>query len=190
MVLLATGAGEQKQLPRGPIQEYYSATWFPDGKRILFSGLEAGHQPRSYVQDLAGGLPRPITAEATMAALLSPDGKALATLNVGGFSLCPLDGERCNPILGVLDEDTLLQWSADGRFLYVRGTGDLVLRIYRVNLATGQRELWKDVTPPDPVGLIGIALDPGQVRITPDGKSYVYTYWSVFSDLFVAEKLK
>ena len=97
---------------------------------------------------------------------------------------------ECRPIPGVQDSDTLLRWSGDGRYIFVRGVGDLVLDIYRVNLLTGNREPWKRLTPPDPAGLIAIGGDPGQVLLTPDGNSYVYTYWSALSDLFVAKGLE
>ena len=66
-------------------------------------------------------------------------------------------------------EMSRLQWSADGRFLYVREAGNLVLRIYKLDLTTGNRQFWKESGPPDPSVLIDIGSDPGQVRMTPDG---------------------
>jgi len=45
---------------------------------------------------------------------------------------------------------------ATARYIFVRGVGDLVLDIYRVNLLTGNREPWKHLTPADPAGLIAI----------------------------------
>ena len=35
----------------------------PDGKRLLVAGFEEGKGQRVYVQDLAGGVPRPVTPE-------------------------------------------------------------------------------------------------------------------------------
>ena len=37
LVLLPTGPGEPRLLPRGDIQEYHYASWFPDGEQILFA---------------------------------------------------------------------------------------------------------------------------------------------------------
>ena len=191
LILLPTGAGRQKELPQGDIEEFYSAAWFPDGVHILLNAGEKDHQQRSYMQDITGGLPQPITAEASVVALLSPDGRAYAKYNIGGYSICPIHSDtECRPIPGVQDDDTLLRWSGDGRYIFVRGVGDLVLDIYRVNLLTGNREPWKRLTPADPAGLIAIGGDPGQVLLTPDGNSYVYTYWSALSDLFVAKGLE
>ena len=50
--LLPTGAGEPKELAKTGIA-INSATYFPDGKRILISGNEPGHGARLFVQDIA-----------------------------------------------------------------------------------------------------------------------------------------
>ena len=60
----------------------------------------------------------------------------------------------------------------------MREAGNLVLRIHKLDLSTRIRRFWKELTPPDPTVLIDIGSDPGQVRITPDGKSSAYTYWT------------
>ena len=81
-----------------------------------------------------------------------------------------------------------IQWSADSRALYVRDGGDVDATIYRVDLS-GHRTLVKKIVP-DPVGLIGLEVRPGGIQITPDGKSYVYTYWTALQDLILIEGLK
>jgi Tol biopolymer transport system component len=84
----------------------------------------------------------------------------------------------------------LLQWSGDGRAIFLRGSADAELKIYRLDLRTGTRRLWKDLTPPYAAGIIDIGTDPGQVRMTPDGRSYVYTLWTAPGELYMAEGLK
>ena len=37
--------------------------WLPDGRHIAFIGAEKGQDGRCYVQDIDGGLPRPITPQ-------------------------------------------------------------------------------------------------------------------------------
>ena len=44
-------------------------------------------------------------------------------------------------------------------------------RIERVEVATGRRQLWKELRPADPAGVFGIT----SVVVTPDGTSYAYT---------------
>ena len=55
--------------------------------------------------------------------------------------------------------------------------------VYRIDLQTGKRELINTITVSDPAGVTSIQA----VRITPDGKSYVYSYSREQSDLFVVE---
>jgi Tol biopolymer transport system component len=193
LVLLPTGPGEEKLLPRGTIGEYKSAGWFPDGRKVFFSGAEAGHRHRTYVQDIEGGEPRPVTAEGMEGGLLSPDGKLIAAVDrYGEYYLCPIEGGEPRAIDGYLEKDRLLQWSGDGRSLFLRdtGAGDLVLKIYKLDLASGRRELWKELTPPDPAASVGIGDAPGEAQITPDGKSYVYTFWTSPVVLYMVEGLK
>jgi eukaryotic-like serine/threonine-protein kinase len=189
LVLLPTGSGEEKRLPVSDLTEYYSATWFPGGHRILFVAAGSDAHPRSYVQDIDGGAPRAVGDETMQAVLVSPDEKLLAGIgSAGGYVLYPIDSGVTRPIRGALPGDDLIQWSADGRFLYVRAPGDSSLEFFRVNLATGRRELWKRIEPADPVGLIGI--QPAAVHMTPDGRSYTYSYWKTLTELYLVDNLK
>jgi serine/threonine protein kinase/Tol biopolymer transport system component len=193
LVLMPTGPGQQRLLPRGDISEYHYATWFPDGQQILFTALEPGHGLRSYVQDISGGPANPVTEEGVIALLVSPDGKRLVAWAPDGgpdgrYYLSPRDGAESIPIPGLEVGEVPIRWSADGRALYVRGSGALKINIYRIDLSSGRRELRKEIVP-DQVGFI-LLVEPEGIQITPDGKSYVYTYWTAFRDLFLAEGLK
>ncbi len=193
LVVLPTGAGEPRLLPHGNISEYHYASWFPDGEQILFTGLEPGHALRSYVQNITTGEVRPVTEDGMIALLVSPDAKNLVGWAPdkgpdGKYYLCPLNGTTPTPISGLELGEVPIQWSADGRALYVRAGGDVDTAIYRVDLS-GHRTLVKKIAP-DPVGLIGIEVRPGGIQITPDGKSYVYTYWTGLTDLILIEGLK
>ena len=48
------------------------------------------------------------------------------------------------------------------------------------------REVWKELLPADPAGVERIS----NVLVAPDGKSYVYCYARLLSDLFVVEGLR
>ena len=126
-----------------------------------------------------------------MAALISPDGKTFAAVDrYGEYNLVPVEGGDSTPIDGLLPGDQLLQWSNDGRALYGRPQDDRELKVFRLDLASGRREIRKESKPSDDVGLVGFSTEPGQVRITPDGKSYVYTYWSDLNQLIFLERAK
>jgi sugar lactone lactonase YvrE len=121
--------------------------------------------------------------------LVSPDGKQILSLAQGRYYLSPIDGSGSTQIRGIAADETPIQWSTDGRALYMQETGPLAVKIYRLDLATGRQELRKELLP-DPVGFIDFETRPGGIQITPDGKSYVYTYWTALRDLFLAEDLK
>jgi serine/threonine protein kinase len=194
LVLLSTGPGEPRILPRGSISEYHYASWFPGGQAILITGLESGHPLRSYVQNISTGELHPVTPEGMIAILVSPSGKNLVGWTQdkgpdGKYYLGPLDGTPPTPILGLGLGEVPIQWSADSRSLFLREGGDSEATIYRMDLASGRRVLVKRILP-DPVGLIGLEVRPGGIQITPDGQSYVYTYWIGLQDLFLVEGLK
>jgi hypothetical protein len=58
--------------------------------------------------------------------------------------------------------------------------------VFRVELTTGDRPLWKTLTPSDPVGVEDARET---VVITPDARSYCYTYLRRLGDLFVVDGL-
>jgi hypothetical protein len=55
-------------------------------------------------------------------------------------------------------------------------------RLLRVDLATGTRSLFKEITLSDPSGARWIS----PVIVAPDGSWYAYGYWRVLSTLFAA----
>jgi DNA-binding beta-propeller fold protein YncE len=79
-----------------------------------------------------------------------------------------------------------VQWSADGKSVYVYRPGDLPAKISRLDLATGQRVMWKDLVPADPAGVSQI----GPIVLTPTGNAYVYGYHRTLSDLYLVEGLR
>ncbi|HEU4389151.1 MAG TPA: hypothetical protein VFV34_15220, partial [Blastocatellia bacterium] len=136
----------------------------------------------------------PITPEGIVARLVSPDGKRLVVWAPddgphGKYYLSDLDGGRATPIAGLGLGDEPIRWSDDGRALYVRGSGDFDTNIYRIDLSKETRTLWKEIEP-DPVGLLGVEVKPGGILITPDGKFYVYTYWTYLGALVLIEGLR
>ena len=181
LALLPTGPGEPRPLPGGGILHYHWASFFPDGRRILFAAEEKGKAPRSYIQDLDGGPPKPFAEEGMRATLVSPDGRWIAGSTLEGLQLIyRADGEgRPRSIEGALPEDFLVQWSSDGEAMYVRGGEEQPLVLYRIDLATGRRERWKELAPPDLTGFLEYGSGPRGVRVTPDGRFYAYTYFTV-----------
>ena len=188
-MLLPTGAGEPKRVEPEAVSPGQSAAWLPDG-RILFAGNEVNRGVRLFIQSVDGGKPRAISQEGIGTAFpgfaISPDGKLVAAIGADRKGvLFPIGGGASRPISGIVDGEFPLRFGEDGRSLYV-WKRELPARVYRVDLETGNRELWKELMPVDPGGVERIS----NVVVTPDAKSYAYTFSRLLSDLFVVEGLK
>ncbi|CAN5635956.1 hypothetical protein BH24ACI4_BH24ACI4_31050 [soil metagenome] len=191
LVLMPTGAGESRALPSEGLTDIYWARWFPDGQRLLVVASGADNVPRSYIQDTQTGRLETFAEPGMLGALVAPEGRRILVADpIGGYLVWPLDGGKPVPVEGLHNQDRPIQWSADGRFLYLRRPeDDATLRIDRFNLATGRREPWKELAPHDPAGLIGFATCRGELAMTRDGKSYVFTYWTALRNLFLVDGL-
>ena len=55
-----------------------------------------------------------------------------------------------------------------------------------MDLATGARELWNEIGPADPSGLVGLF----GVHAIPEAAAYAYTYGRTLSELYLAEGIK
>jgi Tol biopolymer transport system component len=186
--ILPTGAGEAKPVTHDAIN-HVRGRCFPDGKRMLFLGSEPEHGVRLYVQDIEGGKPKAISPEGTSATqfVISPDGKLVAAVgpDQNGY-LYPADGGEPRPIPGFPQGDTAVSWSGDGRSLLIYRAGELPAKVYRLELASGQKQLWRELMPADNAGI----TDIGPILITPDAKTYVYEYGRTLSDLYLVDGLK
>jgi Tol biopolymer transport system component len=190
LVMLPTGAGESRPLPAGGLTDFYWAKWFPDAHRLLVVGSGPDGIPRSYVQHTDTGRLDPIAEKGMLAVLVAPDGRRILVSDpLGGYLVWPLDGGQPLALDALDPQDRPIQWSTDGRFLYVRGPEEAVVRMYRFNLATGQREVVKELAPQDSSGVVGVANGRGELAVTPDGKTYVFTFWTFLRDLFLVEGL-
>ena len=184
LVLYPTGAGEPRRLERGGLASYESGHFFPDGKRIVVCGHEEGKGVRCYVQDVAGGKPRPATPEGTSQGFVSPDGRFLLVKASGGAPvLYPVDGGEPRPVAGATPRDVVIRWSAEGRSVLVIQGREVPARIERLDLSTGKREPFRALGPTNLTGVLSV--DP--IVFTDDGKSYAYACRRMVSHLFLVE---
>jgi serine/threonine protein kinase len=188
--ILPIGPGEPQFIPHPGFDGYLWANWFPDGKRILFAASEVGHGLRLYVENLDGSGRRAMAPEGviirTGSTAISPDGTMVAAIDQGRVVLYPVDGGTPRPVPGLQPGDQPIRWTADGGLLYAFRQTEIPARVYRVDVATGRKDLWKQIGPADPAGVIGL----GHVLVTADGAAYAYNYVRMLSDLYLVEGLK
>jgi hypothetical protein len=117
-------------------------------------------------------------------------------VSIDGSRLPALDAERrltvyriedgaATIVPGIGPDERPMGWSADGAELFVLTPG-IPSKVWRVNVTTGARTPWQDVLPSDPTGVVRIF----PVIVTPDGRSYAYTYGRFLSTLYVVNGLR
>jgi len=186
--LLPTGAGESKQLTHDNINRLW-ARWFPDGKRVLFSANEPDKGVRLYIQDINGGQAKAITGEGVNGSLvaISPDGKLVAMVGPDQKpALLTVDSGEVRPIPDLKAGEAPIAWTSDGHSLFVYRLGEVPATVNKLDLATGRKQIWKQLVPPDVSGVTDIS----SIFITPDGNNYVYEYGRTLSDLYLVNDLK
>jgi len=185
--LLPTGAGERKELRHPGIRTYGYPTWFmPDGKSVVFAGIEAGHSPRSYIQSIHGGPARPVTPEGILGRFPSPDGRYLVALQPDQTRVIyDIQRGESLAIPGSTFQLWPVDWSPDSRYLYLYTRTGPPCQIWRLEFSSGQRKLVKQLTPTDPAGILEIF----QVHMTPDEKTFAYAYDRYLSELYVVDGL-
>ena len=187
MYLLPTGVGEAKPLSQDSMN-HLRVRWMADGKRLVFSGNEAGHGLRLYVQSLEEGKPRAISPEGVNSTfVLSPNNELVAAVGPDHkIYTYPINGGEPRLIPGVQPDEAPTGWSSDGRSLFVFRYGEIPTQVVQVDVATGQRKPWKQLDPADAAGIDTI----NGVMMTPDAKGYVYGYIRTLCDLYLVEGLK
>jgi serine/threonine protein kinase/dipeptidyl aminopeptidase/acylaminoacyl peptidase len=186
--LLTTGAGEARDLTKDNVNHTW-ARWFPDGKRILFSGNEPGQGVRLYVQDIASNRSQAITPEGVdgNAFVVSPDSQWIAGIGPDrkGY-LYPVTGGDARVIPGLNPGEQPITFGSDGHSLYIYQPGELPAGVYRLDIQTGKRTLWRQLVPSDPAGVETI----GPILMTPDAQTCVFGYHRMLADLYLVEGLK
>ncbi len=84
----------------------------------------------------------------------------------------------------LLEGDQPLTWMPDGRHVFVARVDDNTASFFRVDIFSGQRELWKQIRPADPAGLLGLS----GFYVTPSGNAYTYNEEHTLSALYLYSK--
>jgi WD40 repeat protein len=189
--LLPTGMGEPRELKLNGMFDA-GAAWMPDSRRAVLGGVVGKEGFRLHVVDTLDETTKPLTPEGiwnggTREFAVSPDGRFVAGMSADDtVVLYAADGSSATPIPSAEKGEVPIQWSADGTALYVYRPTALPARVFRITLATGVREPWREFMPADPAGVYKIS----PLLITPDGSGYAYTAMRTLSDLYAVEGLR
>jgi eukaryotic-like serine/threonine-protein kinase len=191
--LLPVGPGEAKRISPPNLSPRVAAAFLSDGKRVVYIAQDGTHPLRTWLQDMSGGDPRPITEEGTSGVMLSPDEKWL--LAGSGFTyprvidpvLVPIAGGAAVKIAGIKADDSVLGWSSDGELYVAPFTREArgVLPVEKLDPHTGTRRAWRDLGQPVVSG-----IKPDRPILTYDGTSYLYGYSLSLYDLYTVNGVR
>ena len=192
LAVVPTGSGEARDLKVDGAFDP-GAAWVPNSARVIVAGAlpKKGYQLLridTLDESVKPVSPENIWGDAYRPFAVSPDGRTVAGMT-SQQTVALYDVEGAAPpvgVAGVEPGEVPIQWSSDAASLFVYRPNALPTRVYRVTLATGAREPWKEFTPIDPAGVYRIA----PIRMTPDGSAYAYDALRMLSDLYVANGLK
>jgi hypothetical protein len=183
LVLVPTGPGEQVTIATGdllPLSEI--GFWLPgdgpdDRGTLVFVGRGRSGSTGLYALPLTGeAAPRAITppefALSPLGHAVSPDGKRVIVNPATGTAVeFGFDGSGPRPVTGLEPDDVPLRFDQSGRYLFATVASVIPARIMRIELATGERSTWRELSPMDPSGVVTV----DRVRISADGTAYVYS---------------
>jgi serine/threonine protein kinase/Tol biopolymer transport system component len=187
LIVLPVKAGEKQVLPRGDIEQYDRAEWFPDGRQILITGRRQGEKSsRCFIQNFSTGEIRALTPEGVTGTQISPDGKMIFVRDSDGeASLFEIGSGKSTPLKNLAPEDEVIGWSDDNQHLFIAHRLKIPIEIFKFNAASGEKKLIKVIDPQDKAGVMGQPY----VFVTPDGKSFLYGLRKYMFDLFIMENL-
>ena len=79
-----------------------------------------------------------------------------------------------------------IQWSEENAAVYGYQSGQIPTKVLKVNLVTGEKTFVQDLKPETTSGLVSIA----PVVVNHDGSRFAYSYYQVFSELYVISGLR
>jgi len=137
-----------------------------------------------------GGPPRPITPEKVSFSntpdTISPDGRSVAVTDLDGkIVLYPLDSGVPRVIPKLAGGFIPLRWCPDNS-LMVYQAEDIPVKVFRVDLSTGDQLPVKELAPVNQTGLTGIP----SVRVGADCQSLAYSAYYGPSELWIADGLR
>jgi len=182
------GPGLSKRIDLGALRAERGA-WVPSPRGgMIVQGRERPDEPYSlWLIHESGSKPRRLEVGAFQSWAIAPDGGHVAVkTGIDTITLVPLAGGPPRAIRGLDVNLSVSRWSGDGRSLFLARARGWPCEIHRLDLATEKVELWKQVSPPDPTGMVFCS----GILPSADGRSYVYSANRSLASLIVAEGLR
>jgi Tol biopolymer transport system component len=183
--VVPVGPGEPKVLHWDNFHPIW-ATWFPDGNHILIQANHSNEPVRVYISDRSGSVPKQLQ-ENTSFPGVAPDGDSVVVFENKGMAIRSVKSGTTKPLPGIQPEELIIGWTSDSKHLFVQTVTATGADIYKVNVESGQRELWQALAPKDNVGLQPMNFP---AAITPDGRWMVYIHRNYLGQLYRSDNMR
>jgi eukaryotic-like serine/threonine-protein kinase len=184
LMFLPTGPGES-QFAKIEGLHFDGVEWFPDNKRILFTGNETGHQIRTWIYDLESNKTMPVTPEGTRGTQVSPDGNWFITVDLHKLLMTPVKGGNSKAVIDLQNGERVARWSGDGRYIFLQQREPAGIKVSRLEIASHRKEPWLVIKVPEPG-----ATFFGPLALSADGKACATTFQRDLANLFLVRGLK
>jgi eukaryotic-like serine/threonine-protein kinase len=184
--LVPVGAGQARMLHWDGLQPRW-AQWLPDGQHILLSASNSSQMEATYLTDVNGSTPKQLQTGRVPWSSVAPGSSSFVTFLNGAWVVRSISDNNSKAVAGIQVGEIPIAWASDPRHLFVQATTASGLSIYKVDVESGQRELWRTVTPKEQVGLRPMNIP---TAITPDGRWMAFTYRTQLGQLYSSENLK
>jgi hypothetical protein len=184
-------SGLPQPLDVGPFEAIHTGGWLQDG-RLVLELRRPGDSGIVYVRPAAGGpLARLLPAGMHIPGNrpFSSDGQRLAAWNESDrrpyTCTTPATGEgTCTAVPAAVEGEDFAGWMADSRSVLVYKKYPVPVRVDRIDMDTGRRDLFATVQPAS-AAVSGLQ----NLVVTPDG-AFAYSYGRSRSTLYVISGLK
>ena len=184
--IVPVGPGQARTLHWDGFQPLF-ANWFPDGQHLLLDANQQGQPLSLYLTDIQGAAPKFIAAGALPWEGVAPDGDSILIHNGGTWGLRSIQKGVTRPVTAIQSNEDPLAWGTDSRHLFTATSGPASVRIDKLDLETGARELWQVWKPQDAAGDL-----PNSTRISmpADGRFMVVNSRTLLGQLYTSDTLK
>ncbi len=189
-VVLPTGAGEEREVAIPELKKMNAVFgWSADGETLFVHGPGKTKNWQNYLWNPKTGALRAIGPDGVGDGIpqVSPDGRSVLAVGPDArLWIYPVGGGAPQPLRELSEHDIVTGWRADSHSLYVVMHHDenRTLPVSIMDIATGKRTPWKEITPSRPVE------QTLRLNVTPDGRAYAYNYLVKTSELYVGDGIK
>jgi hypothetical protein len=100
--------------------------------------------------------------------------------------LYPVAGGDPMAIPTLRPDDEIQAWTMEAGAMLVSTAGEMPARLFRIDLETGARTLFREIAPRDSTGVNSMR----GFRFTPDGEAYGYTFTVQLDDLYLMDRVR